>query len=209
MKQALHFHSKQFELIDKDTYATTDDFQRVFAREMTDLLRLSLLLTADAEDAERSLILAMRDCSTISTVSKEWARIWARRTVIRKAIQLVVGTEDETSNDSGSGAGPDLRFQPGDYRVGDLQDSLDILALPNLERLVYVICDLERYSIMDCALLLGSSPKEVDAARIRAINQVVLPKHGTAFESTRIYLAKESRRHAVWGEHDEGNESAS
>ena len=51
MKSAIQFHSNQFKLIEEDTYATTDDFQRLFAREMTDLFRLSLHLTADAENS--------------------------------------------------------------------------------------------------------------------------------------------------------------
>src|ERR1035441_8022378 len=72
MKSALQFHSNQFNSIEEDTYATTDDFQRLFEREMADLFCLSLQLTADAEKAESSLILAMRECFANSTVSKEW-----------------------------------------------------------------------------------------------------------------------------------------
>ena len=93
MKSALQFHSNQFRLTEEDTYAKAEDFQRLFAREMTDLFRLSLLLTADAEKAERCLTLAMRDCMTNSTVSKGWAFVWARRTVVRNAIRLVLETE--------------------------------------------------------------------------------------------------------------------
>jgi len=33
MKSALQFHSNQFKLIEEDTYATTDDFERLFARK--------------------------------------------------------------------------------------------------------------------------------------------------------------------------------
>jgi hypothetical protein len=173
MKSALQFHSNQFKLIEEDTYATTDDFQRLFVREMTDLFRLSLLLTADAEKAECCLIHAMRECFAISTVSKKWALIWARRMVVRNAIRLVVGTEDAMPIDICGDAGPDFHLQPSEYRIEALQDSLPILELPDFDRLVFVICVLQRYSILDCALLLKRYPKDVNDARVRAINQVV------------------------------------
>jgi hypothetical protein len=173
MKSALQFHSRQFRLIEEDTYATIDDFQRLFAREMTDLFRLSLQLTADAGKAERCLILAMRECFANSTVSKEWALVWARRMVVRNAIRLVLETEDGMPNDVCSEAGPDFHLQPREYRIEALRDSLAILELPDFDRLVFVICVLERYSILDGALLLKRSPKDVNDARVRAINRVV------------------------------------
>ncbi|MGO9339205.1 MAG: hypothetical protein ACLPY1_17050 [Terracidiphilus sp.] len=173
MKSALQLHSNQFKLTEEDTYATMDDFQRLFAREMTDLFRLSLHLTADAEKAESCLILAMRECFANCAVAKEWALIWARRTVIRNAIRLVLGTKNTIPIDIYSEAGPDIHLQPSEYRIDALRDSLAILELPDFDRLAFVICVLERYSILDCALLLRRSPKEVSDARVRAINQVV------------------------------------
>ncbi|MDR3736634.1 MAG: hypothetical protein P4L10_14015 [Acidobacteriaceae bacterium] len=73
MKSALQFHSNQFTLVEGDMFATSDDFQRLFAREMANLFRLSLLLTADAENAECCLILAMRECLATSTVSRAFS----------------------------------------------------------------------------------------------------------------------------------------
>ncbi len=182
MKSALRFHSNQFKLIEEDTCATTVDFQSLFAREMTDLFRLSLQLTADAEKAEKCLLLAMRECFTNSTVSKRWAPTWARRSVVRNAIRLVPVTEPVMCNDTCSAPGADFDLQPCEYLIETLRESPAILALPNIDRLVFVICVLERYSIMDCALLLKKSPKDVDNARVRAINQVAfaeeLYRHG-------------------------------
>src|SRR5208282_3046394 len=184
MKSALQFHSNRFRLIEEDTYATTDDFQRLFAREMTDLFRLSLHLTADAEKAESCLILAMRECFANSTVAKEWALIWARRMVVCNAIRLVLGTERTIPRDACNEAGPDFHFQPGDYRIEALRESLSILALPDFDRLVFVISVLERYSILDCALLLGKSPKDVNEARVRAITQIVSSEERNRHESS-------------------------
>lgn len=52
MKSAHPFPSRQFRLTEEDTYATRGDFQDLFAREMTNLFRLSLQLTAAVEKAE-------------------------------------------------------------------------------------------------------------------------------------------------------------
>jgi DNA-directed RNA polymerase specialized sigma24 family protein len=187
MKSALQFHSNQFRLTEEDTYATTDDFQRLFAREMTDLFRLSLQLTADAEKAECCLILAMRDCFANSTVSKEWALNWARRMVIRNAIRLVLETENAMPKDICGEAGPDFHLQPSEYRIEALQDSVAILALPDFDRLVFVICALERYSILDCALLLKRPQKAVDEARVRAINLIVCAEERNRDDSSRHF----------------------
>jgi len=184
MKSAHQFHSNRFRLIEEDTYATADDFQRLFAREMTDLFRLSMHLTADAEKAESCVILAMRECFANSAVAKEWALIWARRMVVRNAIRLVLGTERVMPSDTCCEAEPDFHLQPSDYRIEALQDSLAVLALPDFDRLVFVICVLERYSILDCALLLKRSPKDVNDARMRAINQVVFAEGRNCYEST-------------------------
>lgn len=173
MKSALQFHSYQFKLTEEETYATTDDFQRLFAREMSDLFRLALHLTADAEKAESCLILAMRECFANSNVSKEWALIWARRMVVCNAIRLVLETEDAIPNGIDSEDEPNFHLQPSDYRIEALRESLSILVLPDFDRLVFVICVLERYSILDCALLLKRSPKDIHDARVRAINRIV------------------------------------
>lgn len=173
MKGALQFPSNRLHSIERDAYATPGDFQGVFAREMTDLFRLSLHLTADAEKAERCLILAMRECFAGSAVLKGWAVVWARRAVVRTAIRLVLGPEYVMPADICDETGRDFHLQPNEYRIEALRDSLAILKLPDFDRLVFVICVLERYSIMDCALLLTRSPKDVNDARVRAIARVV------------------------------------
>jgi hypothetical protein len=187
MKTALQFHSRQFKLPEEDIYATTDDIQGLFAREVTDLFRLSLQLTADAEKAETCLILAMRECFANGAVAKEWASVWARRTVVRNAIRLVLGAGYALPLDTCGDAGPDFHFQPSEYPIGALRDSLAILALPDFDRLVFVICVLERYSILDCALLLKRSPKAVYDARLRAITQLVSAEEQNRHESTTAF----------------------
>lgn len=154
-------------------HATAEDFEQVFAIETTDLLRLSLLLTADAEKAENCLILAKRDCCFRSSVLKDRVHKWARRMVMRNAIRLVLGTRNDIVGESAF----EFHLQPSDYRLEAMRESVAILTLPDLDRLVFVICVLERLSILDCALLLRKTAQEVDDAILRATSQI-LPREG-------------------------------
>jgi hypothetical protein len=156
------------------TYATPDDFQQLFAKEMTDLFDLSFRLTANAEKAECCLIFAMRDCfENSNNVAKNSVRIRGRRSVIRNAIRLVLGKKNSKPDDIASEAASGFYLQPSEYRIEELRESLAVLDLPDFDRLVFVICVLERYSILDCALLMRKSPKDVNNARVRAINQII------------------------------------
>jgi hypothetical protein len=183
MNSVRQFHSDQFRLVEKDAYATADDFQSLFAREMTNLFRLSLHLTADAEKAETCLIIAMRECFADNSVSKGWALIWARRAVVRNAIRLVLGTENAIPNEVCGEAGSDFHLQPSTFQLEVLRESHEIFSLRDFDRLVFVICVLERFSILDCALLMRRSPKDVDDARVRAIIQVVSAEERSREES--------------------------
>lgn len=153
MKSELQFHSDQFKLIEDETYAVNDEFQHLFATEMTDFFRLSLNLTADTETEESCLILAMRECiqSNFVVISRKWARAWARRAVIRNAIHLVQGKESAKPGGSLSETTSNVQSQPSEYRITAVPESLAVLDLPDFDRLVFVICVLEHYSIVDCA----------------------------------------------------------
>ena len=163
-------HSTSFRRNSSGTrpYATDEDFRLLFETEITDFFRLSLQLTADAEKAERCLILAMRDCFRRNAIAKGFLRIWARRMVIQNAIRLVLGIH----NDNGCDTGCDFHLQPSQYRIEELLESIAVLELSDFDRLIFVICVLERLSILDCALLLRRSPKDVNEAIVRAMNQV-------------------------------------
>jgi hypothetical protein len=149
-------------------YATDADFQELFAREMTGFLQLSLHLTAEADKAERCLTLAMNDCFGTNTILKGFARAWARRMVIRIAIQELLGI----NNDFARNVESEFHLQPSQFRLGELRESLAVLELPEFDRLVFVICVLERLSILDCALLLRKSPNDVNDAIVHATNQI-------------------------------------
>jgi DNA-directed RNA polymerase specialized sigma24 family protein len=157
---------------EKCEYARKEEFAGVFESERAGLQRLALLLTANSEAAKRCLIRAFRECITGSSVSREWVLSWTRRMVIRNAISLVMGPGGQrfvnTNDDAGNGL---IAFSPDDS-LATIAESESILDLPEFDRFVFVICVLERYSMHDCALLLGRSPREVNEARRRVGNQV-------------------------------------
>ena len=168
MMSAPHSPSCRSNLHRTRSYATDDDFEQLFLTDITEFFRLSLQLTADAAKAERCLIHAMRDCFGRCTISRNFTRVWARRMVIRNAIQLVLGSENEVGGDGKS----EFHLQPSEFRIEQLRESAEILDLPDLDRMVFVICGLERLSVLDCALLLKRSPKDVCEAIARAANRV-------------------------------------
>lgn len=190
--------SKPSNGIEKDPYATPEDFQQIFARHMTDLFRLALLLTANPESAEDCLILSMKDCIDRSTVTNKWALIWARRMLIRNAIRLVLGTENEIANETEG----DIHLQPSEYPIEVLRESVAILSLSPFERLAFVICVLERFSILDCALLLRTSPKDVQVALRRATNRVIPADEQSRVGETAIFRNWDYGRSC----HDRGTE---
>ena len=100
--------------------------------------------------------------------SKEWARSWARRTIIQSAIRLIEPRHRPRSTTR----------NPAVARTTDkvplaLQAEVSaILELAPLDRFVFVMSALERYSDHDCSILLGCSRRDVTAARARALRQL-------------------------------------
>jgi hypothetical protein len=149
-----------------------EEIASVFECERVSLQRLAMLLTADSEAARLCLIRTFRECIASSSVSKEWILSWTRRVVIRNAISLVMGPRDESFVDTNDDADKGSIAFIEDDSPGATVESESILDLPAFDRLVFVICVLERYSMYDCALLLGSSPRDINEARERVGNQV-------------------------------------
>jgi hypothetical protein len=153
-------------------YASKEEFTSIFECERRGLQKLALLLTANEEAAKRCLILAFRECIASGSVSKGWVLSWTRRVVIRNAIRLVMspGTQSFVNTNRRADRGV-IAFAPDDP-LGAIAESESILDLSEFDRFVLVICVLERYSIHDCALLLGRSPRDIDEARQRVGKQV-------------------------------------
>ena len=153
-------------------YTSKEEFVSVFKCERAGLQRLAILLTANSDAVKRCLIRAFQECISNSSVSRQWACSWTRRVVIRNAISLVRSRDSESSvNPSDDKDDEFIAFTPDDS-ASAIAGSESILDLPEFDRLVFVICDLEHYSIYDCALLLDTSLRNIVEARQRVGNQV-------------------------------------
>lgn len=145
-------------------YASSADFCAIFDQNMDSLYSLALLLTGNDEKAQKAFLVALHDCQTGSTVFPEWASSWSRRAVIKNAIRLL---EPALRNLT------DVLSGETDAIAGDVHpEARAVLDLGLFQRLVFVITILERYSIRECAALLGCSPREVQQGQVRALQEI-------------------------------------
>lgn len=158
------FRAKAITKPSNELHATSADFCRIFEDEMDPLYLLSLLLTADRERAEKCFVRGLEDSKGGSPVFKDWARAWARRTIIVNAIRMI-GPRPQRKGADGLGisACADL---------GLPQELAAVAGLPAFERFVFVMSMLESYSERDCRLLLDCSAADIASARMSALTQL-------------------------------------
>ena len=153
-------------------YATRIEFCGVFADNMNSMHLLSYLLTADLAKAEECFVSGLEDCVEGTYVFRDWARSWARRTIIQNAIRMLAPRNDhstvaEVPSDAVSCSS--ARTQDAGYAIAR------ILRLEHFERIVFVMSVLEKYSDQDCSVLLGCSRQDVGETRTRALRHVAEP----------------------------------
>ena len=148
-------------------YAIAGDFCQIFAEDMSGLYLLSFLLTADEQMAEKCFVSGLEDCVDSNRVFKEWARSWARRAVVRNAINQVHPSPELSSQTLQTRT-------PVSIPLSTLQRApvAAIMSLDSFERFVFIMSVLERYSDQDCRAMLGVSRQEVATARANAIEKV-------------------------------------
>jgi DNA-directed RNA polymerase specialized sigma24 family protein len=151
-------------------YATPADFCKLLESDMKPLYRLAFLLTTCHHDAERCFVATIDASSKQQTVFKPWALPWLKRSLIKNAIQIVSPASTTGKCESPRAERP---ATPGDSEL----DAVTRLA--PLERFVFVMSVLERYSDWECSLLLGCHLKEVAKIRTRAFRE--LPGRDTLF----------------------------
>lgn len=103
-------------------------------------------------------------------VEDEWAHCWTKRVVIKNAIRLV----DPRIHYSESKVLPLFRqeeCEPSE-RTPDNRTLINVHALGDFERFVFVMTVLEQLSDRDSALLLGCLLNELRAAPVRALQEV-------------------------------------
>lgn len=151
-------------------YATASDFCRIFSEDMKNLYWLSLVLTGDPGQAERCFVSGLDDCFAGNRVFKEWARSWARRTIIKNAIRLVSPmSASATVNDTSLNW---ATHAAGDHMPVPPKEISAILELAPFDRFAFVMSVLEGLSDQDCALLLGCTVPALVAGRIRALQRL-------------------------------------
>ena len=150
-------------------YATAADFKRIFTEDVNSLYLLSLVLTGDPEKAEKCFVEGIGESTKGNHVFKEWARSWARRTIIQSAVRLIHPLDGSTTG-----------IRPA--HVSRVMDEVPlvlhaevwaILELAPFDRFVFVMSVLERYSDNDCSILLGCARRQIAPTRTRAMQRLV------------------------------------
>ncbi len=151
-------------------YAGAEDFRQVFSDDRDVLHRLALLLTGDHERAEQCFVAGIEDSVNSNRVFKEWARTWAKRTVLQNAIKALKPSPRRHAMSALPEPVGESVSMPS---VPDRDPAISsVLVLQDFERFVFVITVLEGRSEHECALLLDSSLRNVRNARIRATEHI-------------------------------------
>jgi len=156
------------EVISSGAYATAADFEQIFTQEMSALYLLSVLLTGDREKAEECFVNGIGESAKANRVFKEWARSWARRTIIQSAIRLIAPLQHSDRAMRSPSAVGTMDKLP----IVSQAEVSAILDLSPLERFVFVMSALERYSDHECSILLGCARRDVIDARARALQHL-------------------------------------
>ena len=158
------FQSQKLELpAFRAGYARSADFCEIFHKEMKSLYLLAFLLTANHSDAEQCFTATLEDAVGQAAVFKEWALSWVKRSMIKNAIRIMSPISPRIGD----------KHDPWDADEAASNSQIDaVLALPLLERFVFVMSILEGYSRHDCSLLLGCSVEKIARAAVRAIGQL-------------------------------------
>ena len=186
--------AKRKEIVGPDAYATAADFERIFIHGMNGLYLLSFLLTADGDKAEECFVAAIGESTQGNPVFKEWARSWARRTIIQCAIRLIAPRQQSQAAQRTNTA---LTL---DRLPAVLQAEVSaILDLAPFERFALVMSTLEGYSDQDCSILMNCTRKDVSEARFRALKELGkdVKRQRTSIDTTPEKLNRREDRAAV------------
>jgi len=156
-------------------YASREDFDTICNEDLKELYQLSLLLTRDPAKAERCLVGGLEGCAKGNPVFLQWARSWAKRSIVQNAIRELNPRPSQSNSPLSGGIFPgidQLSRGPGGHFEMDA-----VLRLEDFERFVFIMSVLEHYSEHDCALLLDCSAREIWEARTRALKELATSPH--------------------------------
>jgi len=166
MTEVLMWNRNQIVNAKNAEYATSADFCQIFDKDMSSLYLLSLLLTGDHKKAEECFVAGLENAVDRNRVFKDWARGWARRVIIQNALRTVdPHPKKESILNSAS-------IEANDKTAAERPEIAAVLGLQAFDRFVFVMSVLEDYSDHDCSILLGSTRRDVLAARVRALQKI-------------------------------------
>ena len=169
-------------------YASHEDFHTIFNEDLKELYQLSFLLTRDPAKAERCLVTGLEDCVSGNRVFREWARSWAKRTIVQNAIRELKPRPSQSTSPLSGAMFSDVDQHskgPGGHFEIDA-----VLRLADFDRFVFVMSVLEHYSEHDCALLLGCSARDIREGRTRALKELADSPHMEASENQLVVQEK-------------------
>jgi hypothetical protein len=146
-------------------YATAASFIEIFNEEMHSLLLLSILLTADPEKGEQCFVGALEECLHGMDVFMEWARLWARRAIVKRAIKLVKPAPEQARRQSSTTFQCHLTSVDANF-IGA------IFKLGAFERFVFIVSLLERQFDENCSALLSCRRHDIQLARVQALKSL-------------------------------------
>jgi DNA-directed RNA polymerase specialized sigma24 family protein len=151
-------------------YASHEDFHTIFNENLKELYQLSFLLTHDPTKADRCLVSGLEDCVSGNHVFREWARSWAKRTIVQNAIRELKPRPGRCNSPLSGAIFSEMDQHsrgPGGHFEIDA-----VLGLADFDRFVFVMSVLEHHSEHDCALLLGCSARDIREGRNRALKEL-------------------------------------
>jgi len=164
----------------RSEYATVEDFRNVFTEEMNKLHLLALLLTGDEGKAQQCFVAGIEDSVSSNSVFRDWAHSWAKRTIIKNAIEAIQPRPSVPGDFSRTTLQKNRTLPSSSALHVELQR---VLALEDLDRFVFVMSVLEGYSEKECSLFFGCSPLEVHDARTRALDYIAAQNSSAVFEA--------------------------
>ena len=147
-------------------FATSSDFCRVFATDSENMHLLSFLLTADHTKADECFVSGLENCDKANGVFRDWARSWARRTIVRTAVHMLRPRRNQSTGTTAPGDPvicESARSPEAEGAIGS------IIGFEDFERFIFVMSVLEGYSDQDCSVLLDCSRQDVRETRVRAL----------------------------------------
>jgi hypothetical protein len=144
-----------------DERATTN----ILTQEMHSLYLFSFLLTADNDIADQCYVCGLGECVEGIGVFMDWVRSWARQTILKHAIRMIMPAPEHMDNLSSISL-------KGATTSGKNNLFAAIVGLSAFERFVFVMSVLEKQSDEDCSILLGCSRRDVMIARELAFKRL-------------------------------------